>query len=206
MKLNKKLLVYASFSIIPIAGGIASSAIITKNTKDFFESLPYLLISTPIFIASTTLPIFLYFRNFLYMYIAIVYSAFIPFIVSFGVSKAYENYTVEINDHYELGLDDHYIEVTLNIPVSYAPSSLLEEDQILDPNSLFKKLFNRALKTKLRRSPYYPKLRFIELEKCSSLKMSILQDKIILKKKCGDVIIEIILNSNKNPKLANSTT
>ncbi|ARM76243.1 hypothetical protein [Acidianus manzaensis] len=206
MKLNKKLLSYTIFSIIPIAGGIADSAIVTRATKDFFDSLPYLLISTPVFIASSAISIFLYFRNFLFMYVTVVYSLLIPFATSFLISKKYENYTVEINDHYELSPEDHYIEVTLNIPASYTSSSLLDEDQVIDPNLLFKKLFSRALKTKLRRSPYYAKLRFIELDKCSNLRVSVSQDKMILKKKCGDVIIEIIINNNKNTKLANSTT
>lgn len=207
MKLSRKLLTYASFSVIPVVGGVINSAIATRYTKDFFDSLPYILIYTPIFIVSTTVPIFLYFKSFLYMYAALFYSLIIPFITSYAVSKKYENYIVEINDHYDFTPNDHYIEVILKMPVSYASGySNIEEEQMVDLNSVFKKVFNKALKSKLRKSPYYPKLRFIELDKCSSLKVSISQNKMVLRKKCRDVIIEIVLNNNKNTEVANSPT
>lgn len=197
---------YTLFSLIPAVGGIVNSAIVTRYTKDFIDSLPYVGVYTAVFTAANTLSVFLYFKNNLYVAFALLYSLVIPFLTSYLISRRYSNYIVEITDHYELSPNDRYIEVILKMPVSYASSyPNLENDQVVDLNSLFKKVFSRALKSKLRKSPYYPKLRFIELDKCSSLKVSLSEHKMILRKRCRDVIIEIVLN-NKNPEIANSTT
>lgn len=208
MKLNKKLLTYSAFSVIPLVGGIINSALAIKRTKDFFESLPYVAIYTSVFAIVNTMPIAFYFKDVLYVYAALIYSLTIPFVVSYAISKKYDNYVVEITDHYDFMPNDGYLEVVLKMPIYYASTQNLDEDQAaVDLNSLFKKIFTKALKGKLRKSPYYAKLRFLELDKCSNLKVSVSENRMRLRKRCRDVVIEIVLiNSNKNPEIKNSTT
>jgi hypothetical protein len=175
-RLDKNLLIYLPTSVIPIAGSTIYSIISINKIRDFVEALPYIFLGLPASLLTSAILTLEYFKQFIYVVLLIVVLA--PFISSFAISRTYENVEVIPNEY--------YIEITLKVPISYS--------QFSDPNALFEKIFNKALK-KMKNPYYYYKLR--SLGNCSNLKVEVHEDRIVLRKRCGDTIVEINL-SNKD--------
>ncbi len=173
-RLDRNLLIYLPISALPIAGSTIYSVISINKIRDFIESLPYVFLGIPLSLLTSAVVTFEYFKQLFYIVILIVTVA--PFIASFAVSRTYENVEVVPNEY--------YIEITLKVPISYS--------QFSDPNALFDKVFNKALK-KMKNPYYYYKLR--SLGSCSNLRVEVHEDRIVLRKRCGDTIVEINLTN-----------
>ncbi len=177
--LEKRGILTSLISLVPLAGGPIAGFLLGRELRDFEDSLPYLLISFPLSVLSSSLVSLLFFRN--YLYLVLIFSAVTPVLVDYLTSRKYENMTINVNEY--------YIEIKFDIPV--------DMENFSDPNEVFEKLLNKALK-KMRNPYYYYKLK--SSGSCSSLKISLSENKIVLRKRCGDLVIEIEIT---NKKIAN---
>ncbi|BDC19599.1 hypothetical protein [Acidianus sp. HS-5] len=173
-RLDKNLLIYLPVSAVPIAGSTIYSVISINKLRDFIESLPYVFLGIPVSLLTSAAITFEYFKQL--FYISFIVVIITPLIASFVISRTYENVEVVPNEY--------YIEITLKVPISYS--------QFSDPNVLFDKVFNKALK-KMKNPYYYYKLR--SLGSCSNLRVEVHEDRIVLRKRCGDTIVEINLTN-----------
>jgi len=162
-------------SVIPLIGGPITGYLLGRKIRDFEDSLVYLFMGFPMFVLSSSILSFIYFRN--YLYLVLIYAAISPFLVTYIISRKYQNMQINVNEY--------YIEIKLEVPID------LEENT--DPNIIFEKIFNKALK-KMKNPYYYYKLK--SLNSCSNLKVSLSENKMILRRRCGDIIIEIELTNN----------
>ncbi|QKQ99636.1 hypothetical protein GWK48_03825 [Metallosphaera tengchongensis] len=161
--------------LIPWAGSPISTLLITRRMRDFWNSAPYLLYVTPLSFASTVLFTFEYMKHFLL--IATAYSLISPILLTLAYSRKFDNMEINVNEY--------YIEVKLKIP--------LLQDQVIDLNSLFEKVVNKAMRRV--RNPYY-NFKLKSLNNCSNLKVSLTENKIIMKRRCGDIVVEVIISNN----------
>ncbi|EWG08092.1 MAG: hypothetical protein ASUL_00520 [Candidatus Aramenus sulfurataquae] len=178
-ELEKGSILTSLTSAVPMVGGPITGFLLGRKLRDFEESLPYLFISLPLFVISSSLVSFFFIRS--YLYLVLIYSAISPVLVNYLTSRKYENMTINVNEY--------YIEIKFDLP--------MDMENFSDPNEVFEKLLHKALK-KMRNPYYYYKLK--SSGSCSSLKISLSEDKMVLRKRCGDLIIEIEIN---NKKIAN---
>ncbi|BCS91693.1 hypothetical protein L3N51_00902 [Metallosphaera sp. J1] len=165
-----------SFSvIIPWAGPAVSTLLVARRMRDFWNSLPYLLYITPLSFASTVLFTFEYMKHFLL--IATIYSLVSPLLFAYAFSKKFDSMEINVNEY--------YIEVKLKVP--------LLSDQVIDPNSLFERVVSKAIRRV--RNPYY-NFKLKSLNNCSNLKVSLSENKITMRRRCGDIIVEVIISNN----------
>ncbi|AEB94395.1 MAG: hypothetical protein QXR57_02875 [Metallosphaera sp.] len=168
--------VLQSFSVfIPVAGPAISTLLVTRRMRDFWNSAPYLLYIIPLSFASTVLFTFEYFRQFIL--IAAIYSLLSPIGFCYIYSKRYDSMEINVNEY--------YIEVKLKVP--------LLRDQVIDPSSLFEKVVSKAVRRV--RNPYY-NFKLKSLNNCSNLKVSLSENKIIMRRRCGDIVVEVIISNN----------
>ncbi|AWR99722.1 hypothetical protein [Metallosphaera hakonensis] len=168
--------VLQSFSVlVPWIGPAVSTLLVVRRMRDFWNSAPYLLYITPLSFASTVLFTFEYLKQFLL--IAVAYSLLSPLLFSYLYSKKFDSMDINVNEY--------YIEVKLKIP--------LLSDQVIDPNSLFEKVVGKAVRR--LRNPYY-NFKLKSLNNCSNLKVSLSENKIIMRRRCGDIIVEVIISNS----------
>ncbi|EZQ04865.1 MULTISPECIES: hypothetical protein [Acidianus] len=180
MRLDKRELYFLPISAIPFAGGVVYPIVVVRRLRDFVETLVYVSMAIPLFTASDVLLSLFYFRSLIYVLIG--YSIAAPIVSSYALYRLYENVNVSVNEY--------YIEVNLKIPINNA--------ELYDMNALFEKVFNKALK-KLKNPYYYYKLK--ALSNCSNLKVTLSENKITLRKRCGDIVVEVNISNNTEAQM-----
>ncbi|MBB5252309.1 hypothetical protein [Sulfurisphaera ohwakuensis] len=172
-------LLYSAIAIIPIGGSSISSYLLSDYLRDFSETLRYLPLVWGLSSLSSILVAFYYFKQFLFEILAIVIAA--PLLISYLNYKKYENIKIEVNEY--------YLEIKFEVPMKR-----LSFD---NPSALFEYVFEKALK-KIK-PPYLFKLR--NLDNCGNLKVIPRENSIILRKRCGDTVVEIIISNNDKADL-----
>jgi hypothetical protein len=161
--------------LIPWVGPSVSTLLLVRRMRDFWNSAPYLLYITPLSFASTIAFTAIYMKNLLI--IALIYSLVSPLLFTFIYSKKYDSMQINVNEY--------YIEVKLKVP--------LLTDNVIDPNALFEKVVNKAVR-RIRNPYYHYKLK--SLGNCSNLKVNLSENKITLRRRCGDITVEVIISNN----------
>lgn len=161
--------------LIPWVGPVISTLLLVRRMRDFWNSAPYLLYLTPLSFASTVAFTVLYMKNFLV--VASIYSVISPLLFTLLYTKKYDSMQINVNEY--------YIEVKLKIP--------LITDRVIDPNALFEKVVGKAVK-RIRNPYYHYKLK--SLGNCSNLKVNLSENKITLRRRCGDITVEVIISNN----------
>ncbi|WP_369610048.1 hypothetical protein [Sulfurisphaera javensis] len=179
MKKDLRPLLFSSIAIVPIGGSTISSYILSDYLRDFFETLRYLPLIWGLSTLSSFLVAYYYFRQWMFEILAVVIVA--PILVSFINSKRFENIKIDVNEY--------YIEIKFEVPMKR-----LSFD---NPSTLFEYVFDKALK-KIK-PPYLFKLR--SLDNCGNLKVVPRENSIILRKRCGDTVVEIIISNNDKADL-----
>lgn len=105
----------------------------------------------------------------------------VPFVISYLNNRRYENIKIDVNEY--------YIEIKFEVPMKKLTFD--------NPSILFEYVFDKALK-KIK-PPYLFKLR--SLDNCGNLKVVPKENSIILRKRCGDTVVEIIVTNNKKADL-----
>ncbi|AGE71546.1 hypothetical protein [Sulfolobus acidocaldarius] len=174
--MDRKAIYYTLIGAVPFGGSSISSFMVSRYLRDFTETLRYL----PLTIGICLLTTFLITYNYLQSYVAeiLVAVAVAPFIIGYVFSSVYENIKVNVSEY--------YIEVIFKVPVG--------ELKFDNPSEMFNYLFSRSLK-KIR-PPYYQKLKV--LNNCGNLRVVPRENEIVLRKKCGDTQIEIIVRGKRN--------
>ncbi|AOL15823.1 hypothetical protein BFU36_02770 [Sulfolobus sp. A20] len=161
-------------SAIPFAGNTITSFIISRIYGDFKEIIKYVILGLPITIGTTYYLLTNIFPKLEY-YLLII-PVILPFPVSFILSR--KNMAITYSED--------VIEIKFKIPINMSAR---------DPHELFEYVFNKAL-SKIKNPYYYNKL--ISVANCSGLKVSyISDDKLVIRRKCGDIDIRIIISSMK---------
>jgi len=172
MSEQKKLLL---LSTIPIVGGAISNYYMSLKVSKMSKLLRLLLISTTVSIISTLILTLYFFKDLL---IEILSTVIIANVISVILGRKRK-----LSRDIKLKVNEYYIEIITNIDFD-------EEEVIKDPSEIYSIVINQAL-SKIK-SPYY-KQKLLETLKCSNLKIHLAEDKIILRRKCGDTIVEITL-------------
>lgn len=175
MERDLKPILFSLISSAPLVGGSISSYLITEYYRDFFESLRYFPLIIGLSTLSSIFIIYDYFRSLMFYLLTLVIS--LPFVVAFVTTRRFENIRINVNEY--------YIEINFEVPMKR-----LSFD---DPSSLFDYVYEKALK-KIK-PPYLQKLR--NLDRCGNLKVIPKENSIILRKRCGDTIVEVIITNNE---------
>lgn len=175
MKKDLRPLLFSTIAIIPIGGSSISSYILSSYLRDFIETLRYFPTIIGFSTLSSLLVAYFYLRQWLFEILAVVIVA--PFVISFFNSKRYENIKINVNEY--------YLEIRFEVPMRR-----LSFD---NPSELFEYVYEKALK-KIK-PPYLFKLK--NLDNCGSLKVTPRENSIILRKRCGDIIVEVIISNNE---------
>jgi len=179
MRRDIKPLLFSAISIIPFAGSSISSYILSDYLKDFFESIRYLPLMIGLSSLSSLILAYYYLRQWMIEIIAIVVIA--PLLISYLNSRRYENIKIDVNEY--------YIEIKFEVP--------MKKFSFDNPSTLFEYVFDKALK-KIK-PPYLFKLR--NLDNCGNLKVIPKESSIVLRKRCGDTVVEIIIANNDKANL-----
>jgi hypothetical protein len=166
MRVNKKVLL---LSVIPIIGGPIGSYFGTRRLLKFNEVVKVSSLSFLISSLSTIVAGLQFFKDYL---IEVLGALVLANIIAVIMARFKDNIRVNVNEY--------YIEISTNIDLSGGSLSNLEE--------VFNTVIHEAMKR--IRSPYY-KQKLLESSKCSNLRVYLSEEKIILRKRCGDTIIEV---------------
>ncbi|MEM1626516.1 MAG: hypothetical protein QXV69_04440 [Sulfolobaceae archaeon] len=173
---QKKLLL---ISAIPVIGGVVSNYYLSLKISKINKLIKLLLISISVSVISTLILALYFFREIiLEIFGAIIIANFVS--IFLGRKR-------KLSNDIKLKINEYYIEILTNIDFD-------EGDIIKDPNEIYTKVINQAL-SKIK-SPYY-KQKLLETLKCNNLKLFLSEDKIVLRRKCGDTIVEITLRGIK---------
>lgn len=179
MEKDIKPLLFSAISAIPLAGSSISSYILSDYLKDFFETLRYFPFMLGLSTLSSLLVTYYYLRQWLLEIMVVV--LVVPFVISYLNNRRYENIKIDVNEY--------YIEIKFEVPMKKLTFD--------NPSILFEYVFDKALK-KIK-PPYLFKLR--SLDNCGNLKVVPKENSIILRKRCGDTVVEIIVTNNKKADL-----
>ena len=179
MKRDRKPLLLSAISIIPFAGSAISSYVLSDYLKDFMESTRYLPLVIGLSLLSSLITTYYYLKQWMIEIAAIV--IIVPIFVSYLNTRRYENIKIDINEY--------YIEIKFEVP--------MKKLSFDNPSDLFEYVFNKALK-KIK-PPYLFKLQ--NLSSCGNLKVLPKENLIILRKRCGDTVLEIIITNTERANL-----
>ena len=179
MKKDIKPLLFSAISAIPLAGSAVSSYVLSEYLKDFFESLRYFPFILGLSLLSSLVTAYYFLRQWIIEVIAIVIIA--PFLISYLNTRRYENIRIDVNEY--------YIEIKFDVP--------MKKLSFDNPSDLFEYVFDKALK-KIK-PPYLFKLK--SLNNCGNLKVIPKENSIILRKRCGDTVLEIVITNNEKANL-----
>ena len=179
MRKDCKPLLFSVISAIPFAGSAISSYILSEYLKDFYESSKYFPLIIGLSLLSSLITAYYYLRQWIIEIVTFVLIA--PILISYLNSKRFENIKIEINEY--------YIEIKFEVP--------MRRFSFDNPSDLFEYILNKALK-KIK-PPYLFKLQ--SLSSCGNLRVIPKENSIILRKRCGDTVVEIIITNNERANL-----
>ncbi len=184
MGLDKQLLLTSmSISVIPFGGSSAASGYLFLKLRDPFYVYLYLLASIPLTALTSGIASYLILRS---VYISLYVVAgviLIPLLIPVIMSLFYKSIETRVTEN--------YIEIDVKVPVDISS---------YDPNELFNHVFKKASRS--IRNPYYSK-RLGSLNGCGHLRVTYLgDDKMVLKRRCGELIVEITITPQREAKMA----
>jgi len=179
MKKDIKPLLFSAISIMPLAGSAVSSYVLSEYLKDFFESLKYFPLILGLSLLSSLVTAYYFLRHWIIEVIAIVIIA--PFLLTYLNTRKYESIRIDVNEY--------YIEIKFDVP--------MKKLSFDNPSDLFDYVFDKALKR--MKPPYSFKLK--SLNNCGNLKVIPKENSIILRKRCGDTVLEIVITNNEKANL-----
>ncbi|MEM3971695.1 MAG: hypothetical protein QXR34_02760 [Saccharolobus sp.] len=172
--MNKRDVIIAMLSSTPpLIGTSIASYITSKKYGDLKEVLKYVMLGLPITLVTT----YYLFVNTIPRYVD--YILLIPVLLPFPLSIIFTRSNISIE------YSEDYIEIKFKIPINMTS---------YDPHELFNYVFNRAL-SKIKNPYYYYKLS--SASNCSGLKITYNEDKLMIRRRCGDIDIRVIITPRK---------